>query len=110
MTAFTKPGVEAAMCLWEEVCADINDPLWEPFREAYGTNTLRETVLTWASDCDEDWHKLEREFDLLYDFPFDWEYYPTWLRGCVDWDISPPRPKPSDERLKYLRVVVTMRG
>ena len=106
----TSSAAHTAMCLWEEYCTNVEDPLWEPHREAYGTNALREQILSWASDCDGDWFTLEKEFDSLYDFTFDWEYCPTWLRGCVAWDSSHPHPKPTDERLKYLRVVVTMRG
>ena len=50
----TSSAAHTAMCLWEEYCTNVEDPLWEPHREAYGTNALREQILSWASDCDGD--------------------------------------------------------
>lgn len=111
MTTYTESAVDAAMCLWEAYLDNIDDPLWKKWRERWGTATLRGLVLDWGQPCSDDWDALQEVDEDAWDWPFDWEFCPAWLRACVDWD-NPAQPsmRLTDERRRIMRVFALGRG
>ncbi len=103
-------ATEAALCLWEAVCApDGSGPWpWEPFKEKYGTMALRRAIIDLADICSADWFILapdQQGFGNIVSF--DWEYCPLWLSLAVQWENADygdyPKARPESERLEIMR-------
>lgn len=83
----------------------------DKWRERWGTASLRRLVLTWGQTCSDDWDALQHVGVDAWDFPFDWEFCPAWLRACVDWDAAiGVEMRPADERRRIMRVFALGRG
>ena len=110
---YTFDEVHSALCIMEEILdpqlKDAEHP-WQPYREQWGIDGLREAVITnLAHAASKAWdratlkyqqlhdtweqrrHDAERIDKPFFDDPpqdlgsFDYEFLPVWLRECVDW-------------------------
>jgi hypothetical protein len=78
---------EAVACMWEEVACNRDDALWAPYLEHNGTPALRHAVIGLTEPLLAAWDALtEDERESL--IPYDWEFVPTFLRQCVEWDAN----------------------
>lgn len=89
---YTREHAHTAMCLWEAI---IDSPEgaempWQAYRDANGTATLRELLIDLAPACDAAWSAQDEE--TRDDQTFDWDFCPTWLRFCVNWEVDHPAP------------------
>lgn len=87
-----------ALCVWEAILEIRDRPDVSEAFEAAGTNAIRSWALVLAAHLEEDWKKVEHEYDEC----FDWEYVPDWIYHNVDWSdqvqifnlLFTPKPKP----------------
>lgn len=76
---FTEANVETAMCLWEALDAERNNPnsLARQFTEALGAVEARHTVIGWVEECEAEW-EADRKNGTEQE-PYDWGHCPGFL-------------------------------
>lgn len=83
---FTEANVETAMCLWEAVLDNRNDPDHLFAFDQQGTVVIRHQIIDLVPAAEELWnwmrhHQVEDPY-----VPYDWEFCPMFIRDCTTWD------------------------
>jgi hypothetical protein len=86
---YTTLEVEAALCLWE-AALDLREKckplamIWD----GVGAFEMRHRVMALVTDAERIWVALG---DAQDDIVFDWEFCPTFISDCVDWETGEVR-------------------
>lgn len=81
--SFTPAEIDAALCAWEHMIDQSDNPLYAPFFEALGYSAMRACSIQAGLIVDAVYQQMQTE-DYEFDAPFDWEFVPAVLTR-LDW-------------------------